>query len=48
MSKDEMSFWDHLDELRGHLIRIVVALTVLTIVGLIIIQIGRASCRERV
>ena len=37
MSKDEMSFWDHLDELRGHLIRIVVALTVLTIVGLIII-----------
>ncbi len=37
MSKDEMSFWDHLDELRRHLIRIVVALTVLTIVGLIII-----------
>ena len=37
MSKDEMSFWDHLDELRAHLIRIILALTVLTIVGLIII-----------
>ncbi len=37
MSKDEMSFWDHLDELRGHLIRIILALLVLTMVGLIII-----------
>ena len=37
MSKDEMSFWDHLDELRGHLIRIIVALTILTTVGFIII-----------
>lgn len=32
-----MSFWDHLDELRGHLIRIILALVVFTIVGLIII-----------
>ncbi len=31
-----MSFWDHLDELRGHLIRIILALLVLTIVGLIV------------
>ena len=37
MSKDEMSFWDHLDELRAHIIRIVVALLALTTVGLIII-----------
>ena len=37
MSKDEMSFWDHLDELRSHLIRIVVALMTLTLVGLLII-----------
>ncbi|NLZ94280.1 MAG: twin-arginine translocase subunit TatC [Bacteroidales bacterium] len=37
MSKDEMSFWDHLDELRGHIIRIAIALMVLTLVGLIII-----------
>ena len=37
MSKDEMSFWDHLDELRAHLIRIIIALTVLTFVGLMII-----------
>ena len=37
MSKDEMSFWDHLDELRAHLIRIILALPVVTIVGLIII-----------
>ena len=36
MSENEMSFWDHLDELRGHLIRIILALVVLTIVGLII------------
>ena len=32
-----MSFWDHLDELRGHLIRIILALVILTIVGLIIV-----------
>lgn len=32
-----MSFWDHLDELRGHLIRIILALVILTIVGLILI-----------
>lgn len=37
MSKEEMSFWDHLDELRGHLIRIIIALVLLTIVGLLII-----------
>ena len=37
MSKDEMSFWEHLDELRSHLIRIVVALMTLTLVGLLII-----------
>ena len=36
MSKDEMSFWDHLDELRANIIRIVLALVVLTTVGLII------------
>ena len=37
MSKDEMSFWDHLDELRANLIRIILALVILTVVGLIII-----------
>ncbi|MGV8964591.1 MAG: twin-arginine translocase subunit TatC [Candidatus Saccharimonadaceae bacterium] len=37
MSENEMSFWDHLDELRGHLIRIILALVILTIVGLIIV-----------
>lgn len=37
MSKDEMSFWDHLDELRGHIIRIILALVILTAVGLIIV-----------
>lgn len=37
MSKDEMSFWDHLDELRGHIIRVAIALIVLTLVGLLII-----------
>ena len=37
MSKDEMSFWDHLDELRANLIRIILALVTLTVVGLILI-----------
>lgn len=37
MAEREMSFWDHLEEFRWTLIRIIGALLVLTIVGFIII-----------
>ncbi len=36
-NEKEMSFWDHLEEFRWTLIRIIIALVVLTIVGLIVI-----------
>jgi len=37
MAEKEMSFWDHLEEFRWTLIRIIIAVTVFSIVGFIII-----------
>ena len=36
MREKEMSFWDHLEEFRWTIIRIIIAVSVLTVVGLII------------
>ena len=51
-----MTFWDHLDALRGVLFRMAATLTVAAIAMFClmprifdsVIQIGRASCKERV